>query len=209
MNTVRIILVDDHNIVRRGLASLLQTDPRYRVVAEAENGEEGYLCVESTPAELVIFDLSMPRMNGLEAIRRIAKKGLHIRVMVLSMYDDAHFVAESLRQGARSYILKQAMDEELFQAIDTVMRGGEYVSKSINMAQVQEHLVSSHELTSREREVLQLIADGNTTQEVADILQISPHTATRHRANLMQKLNAHNLVELVMVAAQKGIIVIP
>lgn len=207
MTTARIILVDDHNLVRRGLAALLQIDGRYRVVAEAGNGEDALACVESTPADIVVLDLSMPRMNGFEAIRRITKRAGSIRIVVLSMYDDAQFVAEALRDGARGYILKQAMDEELFHALDAVAKGGQYVSSAIDMGRVQEHLMVSQSLTAREREVLQLIADGHTTQELAEILQISPHTATRHRANLMQKLNAHNQVELVRVASQKGIII--
>jgi DNA-binding NarL/FixJ family response regulator len=208
MTTARVILVDDHNIVRRGLAALLQTDGRYRVVAEADNGEDALTRVETTPAELLVLDLSMPRMNGFETIRRIAKKRSRVGILVLSMYDDAQFVAEALRDGARGYILKQAMDEELFLALETVAKGCQYVSSAIDMGRVQEHMIQSQELTAREREVLQLIADGHTTQELAEILQISPHTATRHRANLMQKLNAHNQVELVRVAAQKGIIIL-
>jgi len=202
------MLVDDHNIVRRGLAALLQMDGRYQVVGEAENGEDALGKLESIPTDLVILDLSMPRMNGLEAIRRIAKKGLRAKTVVLSMYDDPQFVAEALRDGAKGYILKQAMDEELFLALEAVLKGGQYVSPAIDFARVQEHMVGPQELTAREREVLQLIADGHTTQELAEILQISPHTATRHRANLMQKLNAHNQVELVRIAAQKGIIII-
>ena len=206
--SARIILVDDHNIVRRGLAALLQTDGRYRVVAEACNGEEALSCVDAHPAEIIVMDLSMPRMNGFEAIRRLAKKSWRIRIVVLSMYDDAQFVAEALRDGARGYILKQAMDDELFHALEAVSKGGQYVSSAIDMGRVQEHLIVSPELTAREREVLQLIADGKTTQQLAEVLQISPHTATRHRANLMQKLNAHNQVELVRIAAMKGIIII-
>jgi DNA-binding NarL/FixJ family response regulator len=208
MKTARIILVDDHNIVRRGLASLLETDGRFHVVAEAGNGEEAIAVVETTAADLIVLDLSMPRMNGFEAIRRISKKCPRLRIVVLSMYDDPQFVAEALRDGARAYILKQALDDEFFQALDAVCKGEQYVSSSIDMTMVQEHLMSTHELTAREREVLQLIADGHTTQELAEILQISPHTATRHRANLMQKLNAHNQVELVRFAAQKGMIIL-
>jgi len=208
MTKARIILVDDHNIVRRGLAALLETDGRFHVVGEARNGEEALAVLDSTPAELIILDLSMPRMNGFEAIRRIAKKNPRLRIVVLSMYDDVQFVAEALRDGARGYILKQALDDELFQALEAVLKGEQYVSSAIDMTQVHEHLVASQDLTAREREVLQLIAEGHTTQDLAEILQISPHTATRHRANLMQKLNAHNQVDLVRVAAQKGIIIL-
>jgi two-component system, NarL family, response regulator NreC len=208
MNTARIILVDDHNVVRRGLAALLETDERFHVVGEAGNGEEALALVESETADLIVMDLSMPRMNGFEAIRRVVKKCPRIRIVVLSMYDDPQFVAEALRDGARGYILKEALENEFFQAIEAVLAGGQYVSSAIEMERVQEHLFTSPELTAREREVLQLIADGHTTQGLADILQISPHTATRHRANLMQKLNAHNQVELVRAAAQKGIIIL-
>jgi DNA-binding NarL/FixJ family response regulator len=204
----RIILVDDHNLVRRGLAALLHTDGRYSVVGEASNGEEALLIVESTPADLMILDLSMPRLNGIETIRRLGKRFWRMRIIVLSMYDDAQFVAEALRGGAKGYILKQAMDDELFLALEAVGRGNQYVSATIDMARVRDHLFVAPDLTAREREVLQLIADGHTTQQVADILQISPHTATRHRANLMQKLNVHNQVELVRAAAQKGIIIL-
>lgn len=204
----RIILVDDHNLVRRGLAALLHTDGRYSVVGEASNGEEALLIVESTPADLMILDLSMPRLNGIETIRRLGKRFWRMRIIVLSMYDDAQFVAEALRGGAKGYILKQAMDDELFLALEAVGRGNQYVSSTIDMARVRDHLIVAPDLTAREREVLQLIADGHTTQQVADILQISPHTATRHRANLMQKLNVHNQVELVRAAAQKGIIIL-
>jgi DNA-binding NarL/FixJ family response regulator len=208
MNTARIILVDDHNVVRRGLAALLETDGRFHVVGEAGNGEEALALAESETADLIVMDLSMPRMNGFEAIRRVVKKCPGTRIVVLSMYDDPQFVAEALRDGARGYILKEALENEFFQAIEAVLAGGQYVSSSIEMERVQEHLLTSPDLTAREREVLQLIADGHTTQSLADILQISPHTATRHRANLMQKLNAHNQVELVRAAAQKGIIIL-
>ena len=208
MTTTRIILVDDHNVVRRGVAALLNTHGGYRVVAEAENGEEALTCMDSTPAEIVMMDLAMPRMSGFEAIRRMISRNAHTRIVVFSMYDDPQFVAAALRDGARGYVLKQAMEGELFLALEAVMKGGQYVSPAIDMMLVNEQVLDSQELTAREREVLQLIADGNTTQELADVLQISPHTATRHRANLMQKLNAHNQVELVRVAAKKGMIIL-
>src|SRR4051812_42311978 len=132
MNAVRIILVDDHNIVRRGLAALLETDRRYRVVAQADNGEDAITTVDAHPADVVVMDLSMPRMNGLEAIRRIAKKKTFLPVVVLSMYDDVQFVAEALHGGARGYILKQALDEEFFQALEAVLKGNQYISPAID-----------------------------------------------------------------------------
>lgn len=205
----RVVLVDDHNLVRRGLASLLQTEGKYEVVAEAGDGEEALRILEETPADLVILDLSMPRMNGLETVRRLSKRFPRVKVLVLSMYSDEQFVNQSLRDGAKGYILKHAMDEELFQALDAIHGGGQFVSQSIDLGRVEEHAQDHLDLTVREREVLQLIVDGHTTTEVAEILAISPHTATRHRANLMQKLNAHSQVELVRNASRRGLIILP
>lgn len=205
----RVVLVDDHNLVRRGLASLLQTEGKYEVVAEASDGEEALRILEETSADLVILDLSMPRMNGLETVRRLSKRFPRIKVLVLSMYSDEQFVNQSLRDGAKGYILKHAMDEELFQALDAIHGGGQFVSQSIDLGKVEEHAQDHLDLTVREREVLQLIVDGHTTTEVAEILAISPHTATRHRANLMQKLNAHSQVELVRNASRRGLIILP
>jgi DNA-binding NarL/FixJ family response regulator len=205
----RIVLVDDHNLVRRGLASLLKTEGRYEVVGEASDGEEALRLLEEIPADVAILDLSMPRMNGLETIRRITKKIPRTKVLVLSMYGDEQFVSQALRDGAKGYILKHAMDEELFQALDAIQGGGQYISRAIDQGKVEERAQDQMELTVREREVLQLIVDGHTTTEVADILAISPHTATRHRANLMQKLSAHSQMELVRNAAQHGLIILP
>ena len=207
--TWRVVLMDDHNLIRHGVASLLRTDGHYVVVGEASNGEEGMQLLEKVAADVVILDLSMPRLNGLETTRRIARKFPRVRILILSMYNDEQFVAQTLADGARGYILKNAMDEELFQALETVMNGGRYISPTIDMTSVREHEFSSTELTVREREILQLIVEGHTTQEIAELLNISPHTATRHRANLMQKLDVHSQVGLIRVAAARGLIVIP
>jgi DNA-binding NarL/FixJ family response regulator len=203
------MLVDDHKLVRRGLAALMRLDGRYQVVAEADDGEEALQLLEKTPVDVAILDLSMPRLNGLETIKRIVKRFPRTKTMVLSMHEDEQFVARALQDGARGFVLKHAMDDELFQALDTVLRGKQFISSAINIANVEAHALESDELTAREREVLQLIVEGHTTQAVADILSISPHTATRHRANLMQKLAAHSQVELVRSAAQRGLIIMP
>lgn len=207
--TIRIILIDDHAIVRKGLAALLQADSRFEVVAEASDGEEALAKLESVAADIAILDLSMPRLNGLETLHRIAKQHPKIRTIVLSMYDDDQFIARSLHDGAYGYILKQAMDDELFGALERVIRGRKYVSPSINLERIEHRQMERVDLTDREREVLQLIVDGHTTQAVAETLSISPHTATRHRANLMQKLHVHTQMELVRAAAQRGLVVLP
>lgn len=207
--TNRVLLVDDHALVRRGLAALLATDGRFQVVAEAGNGEDALTELGRCGADVVVLDLSMPRLDGLEMLRRLRAQGSRIRVLVVSMYDDTHFVAQALADGAHGYLLKHAMDDELFLALEAVLRGGRYTSREIDLARVQALEMERSELTAREREVLQLIAAGHTTQEVADILSISPHTATRHRANLMQKLDVHNQVELVRAAVARGLVMMP
>jgi DNA-binding NarL/FixJ family response regulator len=203
------MLVDDHALVRRGVAALIKADGRYAVVSEAGDGEDALAKLEGVEADVVILDLDMPRLNGLEVIRRLLKKQPRSRVLVLSMYDDEQFVAQALRGGARGYILKHAMDDELFKALDAIAHGGRYISSSVSPQHVEQQMLDQSDLTTREREVLQLIVDGHTTNEVADILSISPHTATRHRANLMQKLSVHTQVELVRTAAQRGLVIMP
>jgi DNA-binding NarL/FixJ family response regulator len=201
--------MDDHNLVRHGVASLLRLDGRYLVVGEASNGEEGLQLLESVATDLVLLDLSMPRLNGIETMRRMAKRFPRIRVLVLSMYNDEQFVAQTLKDGARGYILKNAMDGELFQALETVLRGNRYVSPSIDITNVHSRELEPLDLTVREREVLQLIVEGHTTLEIADMLTISPHTAAHHRSNLMQKLDAHSQIELVQIAAGRGLVLMP
>ena len=209
MNACRVMLVDDHALVRRGVAALLKANGRYVVVSEAGDGEDALAKLESVEADIVILDLDMPRLNGLEVIRRLLKRQPRSRILVLSMYDDEQFVAQALHDGARGYILKHAMDDELFHALDAITRGGRYISSAISPEAVEQQLTDQSDLTTREREVLQLIVDGHTTNQVADILSISPHTVTRHRANLMQKLSVHTQLELVRAAVQRGLVIMP
>jgi DNA-binding NarL/FixJ family response regulator len=190
---------------------LLRMDGRYEVVGEADNGEEA-LCqlgerFSRALPDVVLLDLAMPRLDGLETMRRIHKLWPRLTVVVLSMHNDEQFVAQALRSGARGYLLKHAMDTELFETLATVIRGERYVTPTINMARVGAQDQKESELTAREREVLQLVSDGHTTQAVADILNISHHTATRHRANLMQKLHVHNQMELMRTAIARGLVV--
>ncbi len=205
-----VLLADDHNLVRRGLAALLNTSARYHVVGEAANGEEALAMARQVAPDVLILDLSMPRLSGLETIKRIKKHAPATRVLVLSMYGDEQFVAQALRGGARGYLLKHAMDEELFTALDAIVAGERYLSKQIDRDRVDdEERESGNDLTAREREVLQLIVDGKTTPQIAEVLSISPHTAIRHRANLMQKLGAHNQAELMRCAARLGVAILP
>lgn len=203
-----VLLVDDHALVRRGLASLLASDGRYLVVAEASNGEMALELIAKHKPTLVLLDLSMPKLDGLGTLRRLRKMPRRPRVLVLSMYDDDQFVAQAMSDGADGYLLKDAMDDELFEAMDAVLAGQRYLASGINQLRLSNVSIQSSDLTAREREVLQLIADGQTTSQAAERLAISPHTATRHRANLMRKLGVHNQAELVRTAVQRGLIIL-
>ncbi len=206
--SARIVLVDDHALVRRALAVLLRLDGRHEVVGDAGDGAAGVALVARERPDVVLLDLAMPVMDGLEALRHVRALGVPSRVLILSMHDEIGLVAQALRDGADGYLLKDSMDDELFVALDAVLRGQRYVAAAIDRSRLAAATALPAPLTAREREVLQLIARGRTTNEVAERLGISPHTATRHRANLMQKLGAHNQVELVRQAASRGLIML-
>lgn len=204
-----VILIDDHALVRRGLAALLTQSGHYAVVAEGTNGEEALALARRVPADVMLVDLAMPRLNGLEVVSRLADRPDRLKLLVVSMYDDEMFIARALRDGANGYIRKQALDDELFRALDAVLAGETYLCPAIDRQRIESLSLADSDITEREREVLQLIADGLTTAEVAERLFISPHTATRHRANLMRKLDVHNPAELLRAAARRGLIILP
>lgn len=206
---IRVILADDHNLVRSGMAALLRQHGGFEVVAEATDGVSALEEIRKHEFDLLIVDLAMPRLGGMTVIEELRRSKKAIKILVLSMYDDAQFVARAMKAGANGYLLKQALDEDLFQAIDQVLGGNRFISDSIDQAAFTEFTFDDAELTSREKEVLQLIGEGMTNGQIAETLFISPHTVTRHRANLMQKLNVHNRVELVKVASSRGLILIP
>ena len=211
MRQIRVLLADDHNIVRQGMAALLDQSGRYRVVGQATDGEEALAMglARAADADLMLIDVAMPKLSGLDVIARLRRQGVRLKLLVLSMYDDPQFIARAVEAGANGYLLKQAMDEELFDAMARVLDGESYLGASIDQGAVLQFRVEGAELTRRERQVLQLIAEGRTTAELARELDISPHTATRHRANLMRKLNVHNRVDLIRVGVQRGLIVLP
>lgn len=203
-----VIVVDDHSVVRRGIAALLRVDGRYEVVAEAANGEEALAWAGRVEAGIMILDMQMPRVNGLDTLRRLTREQPGIKVLVLSMYDDVALVAQALHEGACGYMLKQAMeDEALFTALDRISADEVFIGAGIDRERLDlASAQASGQLTERERQVLQLICNGLTTAQVARTLSISPHTANRHRANVMQKLNAHNQADLVRNALAAGLI---
>lgn len=205
---LRIALADDHNLVRSGLAAILNQEGRFEVVAEAINGYDALEKLKNIPCDLLIADLAMPRLGGIELIQMLRDQEAKFKILVLSMYDDVQFVVRAIKAGANGYLLKHALDDELFRAIDAVMAGRTYISELIDASALRECQAEETTLTSRELEVLKLISDGLSTPEIAELLQISPNTAVRHRANLMRKLNVHNRVELIHAALNRGLITI-
>lgn len=216
MTSIRIILVDDHAVVRAGLRMLLGADPEIEIIGEAETGAEGVrLACECRP-DVALMDISMPDMNGIEATRRIKEQCPDVAVLALTMHEDDQYFFEMLAAGASGYVPKRAAPNDLLSAIHAVQGGGMFLFPSLARLLVSDYLHRSERgggaargfdaLTDREREVLTLIAQGRSNQEIADALVISVKTVNRHRENIMAKLNLHNRVELVRYALEKGLI---
>lgn len=212
---MRVLLADDHAIVRRGLRSLLESEPGVTVVAEAGDGHEAVKLAEAHRPDVAIVDIGMPLMNGIEVTARLRALPSPPRVAILSMHTDESYILRALAAGAQAYLLKDSTDEELLPALRAMGTGKPFVSAAVSAVLVEDyvrHLQSRgltdtfHLLTAREREVLQLLAEGRSNKEVATVLDLGVSTVETHRANLMQKLNLHNTAEIVLYAVRKGII---
>ena len=211
--SIRILLVDDHKITRQGLRSLLDENDDMEVLAEAENGRDAIELARKLNPDVIIMDVSMPDLNGVEATRQIIQDNHDVRVIALSMHSDTLFVSEMLKSGASGYLLKDCAFQELEQAIRTVTDGKAYLSPSISGVVVEDYLhrlsktdmSTSEVLTDREREVLQLIAEGQSTKQVALKLHISAKTVETHRRQIMNKLDIHTVAELTKYAIRKGL----
>jgi DNA-binding NarL/FixJ family response regulator len=212
--TTTIVLADDHRIVRQGLHALLRAEPDFNVIGEAGDGLEALELVKKLNPDIVVLDVMMPGLNGLEVARQIGKQMPHTKIIILSMYDDEGFVLEALSNGVSAYVLKDAGSSDLIQAVREVRGGHRYLSPPLSdrAIEVYEQLtraktVDKYEtLTTREREVLQLSAEGNTNSEIAARLGISVRTAETHRSKLMHKLGVHTQADLTRYALQRGII---
>jgi len=209
----KIILADDHKIIREGLRSLLEKQTDMEVIAEAHDGLTTVSLVQKLHPDLVIMDIGMPEMNGIDATRKITKDFREVQVIALSMHSDRRFVIQMLKAGAAGYLLKDSAFEELVAAIHTVMQGQHYLSKKITDVVVQDYLQNLPKnestvftiLSSREREVLQLIAEGKNTKQIASVLNVSIKTIETHRQQVMEKLNIHSIAELTKYAIREGL----
>lgn len=215
MKTIRIVLADDHTVVRKGLRLLLESVPEFTVVADASNGREAVALVEEHQPNVAVMDVAMPLLNGIEAARQITAKFPHTAVVFLSMHADEGYVLKALKAGARAYLLKDSAEYDLIAAVHAVTEGKAFFSPAISkmlvedyMRQMQERAVEdSYELlTTREREVLQLLAEGKNNKEAAQLLNLSLYTVETHRSNIFQKLNLHSGAELILYAIRKGVI---
>ncbi len=211
----RIIIAEDHTILREGLRSLLSSDPDLEIVGEAQDGQEAIRCVEKLKPNLVLMDLSMPRMNGLDAIKEIKKRSTETKILVLTVHKNEEYIVATLRAGADGYALKDSTHAELGIAIKNVLSGNHYISPGISGRVIEGYLegrkplkaTSPFEtLTQRERGILKMIAEGYKNKEIADYLCISVKTVEKHRANLMQKLDLHSVSALTAFAMEKGLV---
>ena len=214
-SSYRIVIAEDHTILREGLRALLSSDPDFEIVGEASDGRDAVRCVENLCPDLVLMDLSMPGMNGLEAIEEIKTRNPEIKILVLTVHKAEEYIAETLRGGADGYVLKDVSHSELVMAIKRVLAGKRYLSSDVSEKVIEGYLEGRESsktksvydtLTQRERQILKLIAEGHKNKEVADYLCISPKTVEKHRANLMRKLNIHSAVGLTAFAIEKGLV---
>jgi DNA-binding NarL/FixJ family response regulator len=215
MKPVRILLADDHTVVRKGLRLLLESVPEFQVIADAADGRDAVSLAEQHRPDVVVMDVAMPILNGIEAARQITGKLPGAAIVFLSMHGDESYVLRALKAGARAYLLKDSAEYDLIQAVKAVSEGKAFFSPAISKMLVEDYMRQLQErgvedsfelLTTREREVLQLLAEGKNNKDVATLLNLSLYTVETHRSNIFQKLNLHSQAELILYAIRKGVI---
>ncbi len=207
---IKILLADDHAVVRQGFRLILASQPDMEIVGEAGNGREAVDLAQQIQPDVIVMDVAMPELNGIEATRRLTRLAPRTRVLALSMHRDSVYVREILRAGARGYLLKDAVDHDLLAAVRAVASGHGYLSPEVSdavLSDYRRHVTNPLDLlSSREREVLQMIAEGKTNKEIALTLNLSVYTVDAHRGRIMEKLNLHSMGELVRFAIRNGLI---
>jgi|SRR5215831_552789 DNA-binding NarL/FixJ family response regulator len=212
--SIRVVLVDDHALVRQGFRRILEDDPELAVVGEASNGLDAIALVKKTDPDVVVMDMAMPEMSGLHATMELVKQRPGTRVLILSMYSDEQYVRNALDAGAKGYILKNAIENDLTRAVKAVAAGEQYLAPELSSLLIRAIQTGGFEkasdpyerLTQREKQVLQLIAHGKSNKEIAVMLDLSVNTVAVHRANLMSALGVHKTAELVLFAVKKGLV---
>ena len=214
MNPIRVLLADDHALLRAGVRALLQGIPEIEVIGEASDGRDALAAIKTLRPHIVLMDIAMPGMSGLEAAARVARDFPQTRVIILSMHAGEEFVCQAIRAGAAGYLLKDAEPTELEFAIKAVARGESYLTPSVSKQVLSSYMqlvggetpITQETLTPRQREILQLIAEGKTTKEIASLLKISVKTAQTHRTELMERLDIHDIAGLVRYAIRIGLV---
>jgi two-component system response regulator NreC len=213
--TIRLLLVDDHAVVRSGLRMLLENEEDTEIVGEAGTGQEALQLIEQLKPDLVLMDIGLPDLSGIEVTQRVKQRWPDVAIVALTIHEDEEYFFKMLQAGANGYVPKRAAPEELLTAVRTAYEGGVYLYPSLAKLLVKDYLAAEHDastsatldgLTEREQEVLTHLAEGASTQDIADVLFISPKTVARHRENIMRKLNLHSRTDLVKYAIRKGII---
>ncbi|NPU96918.1 MAG: response regulator transcription factor [Candidatus Omnitrophica bacterium] len=213
MRTIRVLIADDHTIVREGIRHVLDQEPGIEVAAEAEDGREAIRLATAMPLDVIFMDISMPGLNGIDAARQILKSHPHLKIIILSMHSDKRFVERALKSGVSGYLLKNRAVAEVTTAIQSVVQGKMYLSPGITHLVVEDYIrhvpeneePSRHGLTAREREVLQLIAEGLSTKAIAAAMNLSEKTIEGHRQKIMDKLNLHSIAQLTKFAIREGL----
>jgi DNA-binding NarL/FixJ family response regulator len=212
---LRIVLGDDHTLVRQGICKILEEHPDWQVVAQASNGRDAVKHVLEKVPDVAILDIGMPLLNGIEATRQVMRRLPRLHVLILSMHADEAYITQALQAGAQGYLLKDSADVELIKAVTAIAAGKSFFSPAVARVMLDDyvrHLADKgiadrfDSLSEREREIFQLIAEGHSNKEVAEILSISPATVETHRAHILQKLDIHNTAELVLYAVRRGVI---
>lgn len=215
MSAVRILVADDHGVVRKGLRLILERHEGLEVVGEAADGREVVRLAEELSPNVVIMDVGMPKLNGIDATAQITHRNPRVAVIILSMHSDEGYIVRALGAGAKGYLLKESAEEDLVQAVRVIARGRPFFSPRITQTLLDDYVRQLRQkglqdtydlLTQREKEVLQLIAEGKSNKEIATTLDLSVYTVETHRTNFMQKLNLHNTAEIVLYAVRKKII---
>jgi two-component system response regulator NreC len=216
MKRIQVLLADDHLVVRKGLRAILERQSGIDVVGEAADGREAVSLSESMTPDVVIMDITMPHLNGIDATAQIVKRNPRIGVVILSVHSDETYILRALNAGAKGYLLKDSAETDLVKAVDTVALGKPFFSPAIAEALLEDYMRFLHQrnledsydlLTDREKEILQSLAEGKANKEIASLLNLSVYTVETHRSNLMQKLGLHNTAEIVLYAVRKKIIV--